>query len=222
MLKFSEIPQITTGELLNFHQEQVIENLLIDSRQRTTPDATLFFAIKGPRHDGHLFLSDMYHSGIRFFVVEQQYDLDLQAFPEASFAVVPDSVRALQDIAQYHRKQLSDVPVLAITGSNAKTIIKEWLYQLLADRKVIKSPKSYNSQVGVPLSVWQLNKHAQLGIFEAGISQVDEMEALEAIIQPQLGIFTNIGTAHDAGFANTLQKAQQKALLFKNCQQKSN
>ena len=219
MLKFSEIPQITQGELLNLHEDQVIENLLIDSRQRSISAGTLFFAIRGPRHNGHLYIPLLYQRGIRYFVIEATHHLNLEEFPAASFISVDHSVTALQAVATQHRQNLSQIPVLGITGSNAKTIIKEWLYQLLDDRKVIKSPKSYNSQVGVPLSVWQLNPHADLGIFEAGISQRGEMQHLEPIIKPQFGIFTNIGTAHDAGFDHAQQKAQEKSILFKNCRQ---
>ncbi len=218
MLKFSEIPQITPGELQNFQQEQVIEHLLIDSRHLAIAQGTLFFALSGPRHDGHSYIPDLYKKGLRYFVISKVHILALSDYPQANFVVVEDCTRALQDLVRHHRKSLRQVPVLAITGSNAKTIIKEWLYQVLNKHRVIKSPKSYNSQVGVPLSVWQLTEHADLGIFEAGISQMDEMQHLESIIQPQYGIFTNLGTAHDAGFESVKDKARQKALLFSHCE----
>jgi alanine racemase len=147
-------------------------------------------------------------------VVEQAIDVHL--FTEANILLVDSSIDAIQKIAAHHRSTFS-IPIIGITGSNGKTVIKEWLYQLLSnDQNIAKNPGSYNSQVGVPLSVWQLQSHHQLGIFEAGISQRSEMEKLAAIIQPTIGIFTNIGTAHDEGFSNRQEKINEKSKLFKN------
>ena len=195
--------------------ERVIENLSLDSRKAYSPLNTIFFALQGPRRDGHLFIPELYKKGLRAFVVSEQ--LDGQAFPEAEFLRVPDTLQALQRLAIHHRKQF-DIPVVGITGSNGKTIVKEWLYQVLHERySVVRSPKSYNSQIGVPLSVWQMNEQHTLGIFEAGISQPGEMEKLAAIIQPELGILTNIGEAHSEGFKNRIQKLEEKLKLFDHC-----
>ena len=173
--------------------ERVIENLSLDSRKAYSPLNTIFFALQGPRRDGHLFIPELYKKGLRAFVVSEQ--LDGQAFPEAEFLRVPDTLQALQRLAIHHRKQF-DIPVVGITGSNGKTIVQEWLYQVLHERySVVRSPKSYNSQIGVPLSVWQMNEQHTLGIFEAGISQPGEMEKLAAIIR---GHIRNLSkTVHD-------------------------
>jgi Alr-MurF fusion protein len=195
--------------------------LLTDSRQLTFPTQTLFFAIKGERHDGHRFVLPLYQQGVRQFVVEQvSFDQSwLAQMPEAQVWVVESSVEALQALAKHRRGQFAG-PVVGITGSNGKTIVKEWLAQLLSqDFRVAKSPKSYNSQIGVPLSVWPLNAATHtLGIFEAGISHPHEMKALQEIIRPTLGIFTNIGSAHDEGFRSRKQKITEKLRLFTACQ----
>ncbi len=144
----------------------------------------------------------------------QKGKLSSAAFPEAIFLEVTHVLIALQKLAAYHRTQFN-IPVIGITGSNGKTIVKEWLYQLLhTEEQIVRSPRSYNSQIGVPLSVWQLNHTHTLGIFEAGISQKGEMEALQKIIQPTIGIWTNIGAAHAEGFLNDAEKAAEKAKLF--------
>jgi len=182
VLNFSEIPDIVAGELLNLHHDQAINTLLIDSRQLSTAMGTLFFAIKGQRHDGHRYVEPLYQKGLRHFVIQKDHKLNLNDYPEANLVVVDHTITALQKLVAYYRQQLIEIPVLAITGSNAKTIIKEWLYQVLTAHQVIKSPKSYNSQVGVPLSVWQLHANAELGIFEAGISQPGEMQNLQRVI----------------------------------------
>lgn len=193
-----------------------IEYLLLDSRRVYSPAASLFFALKGPRRDGHQFIPELYKKGVRSFVVSEQQDKT--AYPDASFIMVGDTLNALQQLAIYHRSQFS-IPVIGITGSNGKTIIKEWLYQLLhSEYNIVRSPKSYNSQIGVPLSIWQMDEQHNLGIFEAGISQPGEMEALEKIIQPTIGVLTNIGDAHDEGFADKTQKLSEKLRLFTNCQ----
>ncbi|MFM7430052.1 MAG: Mur ligase family protein, partial [Flammeovirgaceae bacterium] len=213
-MMFSELANICAGRFLQLVSERQVKTLLIDSRKSVVADGSVFFAIKGIRHDGHAHLQELYHLGIRQFVVEQAIDVHL--FTEANILLVDSSIDAIQKIAAHHRSTFS-IPIIGITGSNGKTVIKEWLYQLLSnDQNIAKNPGSYNSQVGVPLSVWQLQSHHQLGIFEAGISQRSEMEKLAAIIQPTIGIFTNIGTAHDEGFLNRQEKINEKSKLFKN------
>lgn len=175
-------------------------------------EGSVFFAIAGERHDGHSYIRPLYEAGIRQFVVESAFEW--KNFPTANAVQVTSTVDALQKITSYHRQQFS-IPVIGITGSNGKTIIKEWLYQLLSpDYHVVKNPGSYNSQIGVPLSVWQLQGHHQLGIFEAGISRPGEMEKLERVIRPVYGIFSNIGSAHDEHFKNRQQKIEEKLNLF--------
>lgn len=191
-----------------------IQYLVTDSRKVVFPEATLFFAIRGPRRTGASFINEVYNKGVRSFIVDET--VKKQLYPGAQFLQVLDSIKALQQIAAYHRNQFN-IPVIGITGSNGKTIVKEWLYQLLqADYNIVRSPRSYNSQIGVPLSVWQMNEHHTLAIFEAGISIKGEMEALATIIQPTIGILTNIGEAHSEGFVNKNEKAGEKSLLFIN------
>ncbi|RXK59309.1 bifunctional UDP-N-acetylmuramoyl-tripeptide:D-alanyl-D-alanine ligase/alanine racemase [Lacibacter luteus] len=193
-----------------------VEHLLIDSRRVIHPPAALFFAIATVRRDGHDFIKEAYNKGVRSFTVEKE--IDVQQFPEASFLLVDDTLKALQQLAAYHRRQFS-IPVIGITGSNGKTIVKEWLYQLLNEQySIARSPKSYNSQVGVPLSVWQLQPQHTLAIFEAGISQKNEMNALQEIIQPTIGILTNIGEAHAEGFADAAEKLREKQQLFSSAE----
>jgi Alr-MurF fusion protein len=197
--------------------------LLTDSRQLIFPDRTLFFAIRGERHDGHTFVENLYNRGVWQFVIEQKslsgsFQEMLNSLANAQIWVVSSATEALQLLAQKHREKFK-IPVVGITGSNGKTIVKEWLGQLLADNyHIVKSPKSYNSQTGVPLSVWQMNESHTLGIFEAGMSRPHEIEILERIIQPTIGIFTNIGTAHDEGFRSRKQKITEKLRLFTHCQ----
>ena len=191
-----------------------IEHLLIDSRKIVFPGSALFFAISGPRRDGHSFINEVYARGVRNFVVKKGYDTS--AFEGAYFLSVDNVLTALQQLAAHHRQQFN-IPVIGITGSNGKTIVKEWLYQLLQqDHAIVRSPRSYNSQVGVPLSVWQMNERHTLAIFEAGISTGNEMEALETVIHPTFGVFTNISGAHSEGFLNEQQKAGEKAKLFRH------
>ena len=179
-------------------------------------ESSLFFAMKGERHDGHVFLQDLYKLGMRQFVVESE--VSVGQMPLANILKVESSVLALQQLAAHHRS-LFKLPVVGITGSNGKTIVKEWLHVVLSpDLQVIKNPGSYNSQIGVPLSVWQIGKQHELGIFEAGISTVGEMEKLRKVIQPSIGIFTNLGSAHDEGFASRKEKAEEKATLFAACE----
>jgi Alr-MurF fusion protein len=211
---FSQLEKNANGKILQLALDRKVTALVTDSRKPIVSEGSVFFTLRGERHDGHKYISDLYALGIRQFVVEKEVDLKL--FSEANFLIVKSALAALQAIAAAHRKDFS-IPVIGITGSNGKTIIKEWLYQLLSpDQSIVKNPGSYNSQVGVPLSVWAMQPHHQLGIFEAGISQPDEMEKLESIIQPTIGIFTNIGTAHDEGFQNQKQKIGEKLKLFEN------
>ena len=197
--------------------DTIIEHLLTDSRRTYSPAVSLFFATKGIRRDGHQFIPDLYKRGVRNFIISQP--LSKADFPEANFLIVNDTIASLQELAIYHRRQFN-IPVIGITGSNGKTIVKEWLYQLLhPDYHIVRSPKSYNSQIGVPLSVWQMNKEHTLAIFEAGISQPGEMENLQKIIQPTIGVLTNIGEAHNEGFVNNEQKATEKIKLFEEAAQ---
>ncbi|CAM4230026.1 alanine racemase [Pedobacter westerhofensis] len=193
--------------------DTLISTLLIDSRSVISPETSLFFAIQAHRN-GHEFISDAYASGIRSFVISDPAYADL--YPDANFLLVNDVQQALQQLAAGHRSRFN-LDVIAITGSNGKTVVKEWLYQLLAaDFNIVRSPKSFNSQLGVPLSVWQISSEHTLGIFEAGISKSDEMTQLAAIIQPATGILTNIREAHAEGFASPKDKLLEKLKLFKD------
>lgn len=193
-------------------EDSVIEHLLIDSRKIVFPQSSLFFAISGPRRDGHQFAGEVYDRGVRSFIVRKGFDAT--AFPNANILQVTDVLWALQKLAAFHRAQFP-IQVIGITGSNGKTIVKEWLYQLLQkDQNIVRSPRSYNSQVGVPLSVWQMNETHTLGIFEAGISTVGEMERLAVVIQPTIGVFTNLAGAHSEGFESNRQKTLEKMKLF--------
>jgi alanine racemase len=192
-----------------------VRSLLIDSRNLTHTEGVLFFAIKGERHDAHEFLPSIYAKGIRNFVVNELPANAEIEFPEANFIVVANTLESLQQLAAHHRKQFT-YPVIAITGSNGKTIVKEWLWQLLRDDfSIVRSPKSYNSQVGVPLSAWQMEATHNLAIFEAGMSRLGEMEKLQAILRPDIAVFTNIGTAHDENFSGKDQKLAEKIKLLK-------
>jgi alanine racemase len=214
MILAGKITEITGAKALYFHADHEIQYLLLDSRKIISPSHSLFFAIKGIRHNGHAFISSLYQKGIRYFIIEEK--INISDFPEASFWLVPKTVSALQKIVAYHRSQFQ-IPVIGITGSNGKTIIKEWLSQLLNKTfSIVKNPKSYNSQIGVPLSVWEMNEQHTLGIFEAGISLPGEMHCLEPVINPTIGIFANVGPAHDEGFRSTEEKIEEKLKLFSN------
>ena len=190
-----------------------IDSVSIDSRSMQNNENTLFFALKGPNHDAHSYIQELIDKGVQHFVVNHIPE-NLETL--ATFLLVSDSKKALQQFAAYYRN-LFHFPVIGITGSNGKTIVKEWLNFLLSpDYNIIRSPKSYNSQVGVPLSVLAINEMHNLGIFEAGISTVNEMQALEKIIKPTIGLLTNIGSAHDEGFDNIGQKIKEKLQLFKD------
>ncbi|MBQ7460975.1 MAG: bifunctional UDP-N-acetylmuramoyl-tripeptide:D-alanyl-D-alanine ligase/alanine racemase [Bacteroidaceae bacterium] len=192
-----------------------IDWLLTDSRSLCYPESTLFFAIKTDRGNGHHYIADLYQRGVRAFVVSEKAE---GYFPDADFLLVPDTLQALQTLAAYHRSRF-DIPVIGITGSNGKTLVKEWLYQLLApDFTVTRSPRSYNSQIGVPLSVWGLWEKTEVALFEAAISQRNEMAALERIIKPTIGIFTCLGSAHQENFTSMEEKCMEKLLLMKDAQ----
>src|SRR5688572_8522044 len=213
MINFSHLEKITDGRNLLHTDDLQIVNLCVDSRKATPDEGTLFFAIRGERNDGHDYLHSLYKMGVRQFVVESSLE-DLESFAGANIIHVSSSIQALQSIVAFHRSQFS-IPVIGITGSNGKTIVKEWLFQLLSkDRSVVKNPGSYNSQIGVPLSIWQIRAHHQLGIFEAGISRPQEMKNLEKVIKPTIGIFTNIGSAHSEGFESLEAKILEKLKLF--------
>lgn len=199
-------------------QDVTINHLLIDSRSLASKTDVLFIAIPGERHDGHSYIKDLYANGVRAFMIAQGYEQAIEGCAEASFIVVADTLKALQGLATFHRRKFQ-FPVIAVTGSNGKTIVKEWIWQLLRDDfTIVRSPKSYNSQVGVPLSIWNINESHTLGIFEAGISRPGEMEKLNAIIRPDAVLVTNLGTAHDENFSDRLQKAREKLKLTKDAQ----
>ncbi len=207
----------TISALIGAHEigetEADIKWLLTDSRSLCFPEETLFFAIRTQRGDGHRYIPSLYRRGVRAFVVSEQPETP---YPDAAYLLVPDTLRALQRLAERHRERF-DVPVIGITGSNGKTTLKEWLYQMLSpERFVTRSPRSYNSQIGVPLSVWTLEPQTQLAIFEAGISQPGEMAALERIVQPTIGIFTCLGDAHQENFQSLEQKCMEKMQLFRH------
>lgn len=208
---FQEIAEIVSGQILSLDDiEGRIKDILIDSRKFIKPDNCVFIALVSKKNNGHNYIDEAYSQGIRNFIVSEQ----IGNFEDINCIQVENTLEALQKLTAFHRKQF-DIPVIGITGSNGKTIIKEWLYQLISpDQKIIRSPKSFNSQVGVPLSVWQLKPDHQMGIFEAGISEPDEMGRLQTIINPSIGIFTNIGPAHSENFINTIQKAGEKLKLF--------
>ena len=209
------IGQITGGQWLQLASDDSIGQLLLDSRRLIFPASSLFFALKGPSRDGGRFVAELYKRGVHNFVVEGgMSSMKIEDMPDANILVVPDTLLALQHLAAAHRGKFS-LPVIGITGSNGKTIVKEWLNQLLgASYHIVRSPKSYNSQTGVPLSVWQMEPGHELAIFEAGISKRSEMARLEPIIRPTIGIFTNIGEAHSEGFESRAEKAAEKLKLF--------
>ncbi len=221
-----------------------IDWLLTDSRSLSFPEGTLFFALPSKRNNGMRYIPELYIRGVRNFVVSeadyQNEELKAQEAKTTNAApgldatgaqnlhsllsdasvnclVVPNPLKALQKLAEQHRAQFQ-IPVIGVTGSNGKTVVKEWLHQLLGpDRKVVRSPRSYNSQIGVPLSVWQMEEEDQLAVFEAGISEPGEMRALQSIIKPTIGILTNIGGAHQENFFSLQEKCMEKLTLFKNC-----
>ena len=211
-----------------------IDWLLTDSRSLNFPEETLFFALTTKRNDGARYIADLYARGVRNFVLSEEsfrliehgelkIDNDAQQpaihfqSSTVNYLIVSNPLKALQKLAEQHRNRFQ-IPVIGITGSNGKTVVKEWLHQLLSpERAIIRSPRSYNSQIGVPLSVWQMNEQSELAIFEAGISEPGEMRALQNIIKPTIGILTNIGGAHQENFFSLQEKCMEKLMLFKNC-----
>jgi len=215
--KFSDIAAIMEPVEVFLRKDCVIEHLLTDSRTLSFPESTLFFAITTPSNDGHKYIPELYRLRARNFVVERIVP-EAESMPDANFILTDNVMKALQRLAAVHRARF-DFPVIGITGSNGKTVVKELLYQLLRhDFNIVRSPRSYNSQLGVPLSVWQMDKKHTLGIFEAGISLPDEMENLRRIISPTIGIFTNLGKAHQENFMSAAHKGLEKLALFNDCE----
>ena len=211
-----KIASIIEGKLIGNHDKSlVIKDLLFDSRLVVLPENTLFFALKSQRNDGNKYIKELYNKGVRAFVVEEKPN-SADIYENTVFILVNNTLQALQKVAASHRNNFN-IPIIGITGSNGKTIIKEWLYQIFSPETLaVRSPKSYNSQIGVPLSVWQLDENHQIGFFEAGVSRPNEMQNLEEIIKPTIGIFTNIGEAHGKNFDNINAKVEEKLKLFKN------
>jgi alanine racemase len=210
-----KISEILNGRLIGDPAIE-IRHILSDSRSISFYPESVFFALVSSRNNGHRYIQDMYDKGVRSFVVSEEGSV--LKIKDASFILVKNTLTAVQELAAFHRKQFN-LPVIGITGSNGKTIVKEWLYQILKqDRVICRSPKSYNSQLGVPLSVWNLAKQHNLAIFEAGISTVHEMQKLEAIIKPSIGIFSGYGEAHREGFSSKEEKIREKFLLFKDAE----
>lgn len=212
ILEIAKILKADTNSLY----DTTVNHLLTDSRNLFYPNETLFFALETKNNNGHKFVAELYKLNVRNFVVDRMLP-EWTELSDANFLVVNDTLCALQKLAIYHRHKF-DIPIIGITGSNGKTIVKEWIYQLIHSVfNVTRSPRSYNSQIGVPLSVWQLDKDSQVGVFEAGISLPDEMENLEKIIDPTIGVITNIGDAHQENFGTLKQKCLEKLELFTNC-----
>jgi len=211
-MKLNKIAQLVGIKQKNI-PEVNINWLLTDSRSLSFPAESLFFAIPAARNNGHNYIEELYRQNLRYFVVSEMRP-EFNTFSDAVFIQVKDTLLALQNLAAAHRASFH-IPVIGITGSNGKTVVKEWLYQLLhTDYRIVRSPRSYNSQIGVPLSVWALNDNTELGIFEAGISEMHEMDRLVPIIRPTIGIFTNLGDAHQENFSGLKQKCEEKLRLF--------
>jgi len=208
-----QLANFCNAKFIGISSDEVIHQILIDSRKAIHFSHHLFVAIKGFRHDGHQFIDELYKKGFRNFLISDT-EFEVSTYPQAKFLLVDDSLKAFQKIAKHHRLQF-EIPIIGITGSNGKTIVKEWLSICIQNQyKVCKSPKSYNSQVGVPLSVLGLNSRDEIALFEAGISQKGEMENLQNIIQPSIGVFTNIGQAHSENFNSLEEKVKEKIKLF--------
>ena len=204
------------GQIID--ENAIVSQLLTDSRSLTMPGETIFFALRTEAGDGHNFIPELYDKGVRNFVVATDY----YALPEcagANYLAVDSPLDALQALATYHRRRFRELPVIGITGSRGKTTVKEWLFQLLKDDyRIVRSPRSYNSQIGVPMSLWDIDNNTDLAIIEAGISTTGEMDNLQAMIRPTIGIITNLGSEHNDGFASMQQKAQEKAKILFNCE----
>ena len=212
----NEIAEIINGTLHSGIPVEIME-YSIDSRSVVTPEHTLFFALTGNNHNGHDYIRTLYSDGMRAFVISE-FREEFNQLTGANFIVVENVLTALQQLAAHHR-QHTQAEVIGITGSNGKTVVKEWLYQLLAnDHAVYRSPRSYNSQVGVPLSLLGIDPKTEIAIIEAGISQKGEMQHLQQMIQPTIGIFTHLGDAHGENFASKEEKLAEKAQLFTSCQ----
>lgn len=215
-MKKTTIEQLAAfaGGLLVGNAQHSVMRILFDSRKNVSAESTLFLAIKTASHDGHFHIGDLYDRGIRCFIVERNAHVDVAKYPEAGFVIVENTLDALQNVATAARKMFS-FPIIGITGSNGKTIVKEWATQLLSDQKRVgRSPRSFNSQLGVPLSLLMLDDKCELALIEAGISQPGEMRRLQDCIKPQVGVITNIGLAHQENFINLNQKIEEKLLLF--------
>lgn len=216
-LSIREIAFVIAAEGHLFAPDAEVSILLTDSRSLSQPKETLFFALCSSHNDGHKYIKELYKKGVRNFVVQKDFSGE-KLVSEGNYLKVENTLFALQRLAAYHRNQYS-IPVIGITGSNGKTVVKEWLYQLLHDKySIVRSPRSYNSQIGAPLSVWQLNGQAELAIFEAGISFPGEMETLKQVIKPTLGIFTMLGEAHQENFSSLEEKCMEKLILFEESQ----
>lgn len=214
MYKAKELKNILQCKARLSNENALIKHVYVDSRKISFAEEGLFFALQTKDRDGHSFIEEAYEQGVRNFVVSIDFNYTL--FNDANFFLVQDTLKALQETSANHRQKFH-YPVIGITGSNGKTIVKEWLYQLLSDDyKIVRSPRSYNSQTGVPLSVWEMSNDNDLAIFEAGISEKNEMQKLEEIIRPDIGIITNIGEAHSKNFVSNTQKLKEKVQLFKN------
>lgn len=212
---FTEIAEITGGRILHFSEEKTIRQVIFDTRKSSFETRSIFFAFKGAINDGHNYISEAYSKGVRNFVVSSKIAID--SLPDANVLKVNSALQALQKLAAHHRQKY-DIPVIAITGSNGKTVVKEWLGKVLSKHfHLVKSPKSYNSQIGVALSILQLEKQHELAIIEAGISKKNEMRYLERMIKPTIGIFTNLGDAHSSGFDSMKEKLDEKLILFRDC-----
>ena len=214
--EIENVLEVTGGRIVN--EDAIVSQLLTDSRSLTVPEETIFFALRTANDDGHNYIPDLYEKGVRNFVVSDDYfpSPDCQA---ANYLNVTSPLDALQTLATYHRRRFRELPVIGITGSRGKTTVKEWLYQLLKDDyRIVRSPRSYNSQIGVPLSLWDIDNNTDLAIIEAGISRVGEMDNLQAMIRPTIGIITNLGSEHNDGFASMQEKAREKAKILFNCE----
>ena len=199
-------------------EDAIVSQLLTDSRSLTIPEETIFFALRTEAGDGHNFIPVLYEQGVRNFVVASDY-YPLSECSSANYIDVESPIDALQSLATYHRRRFLELPIIGITGSRGKTTVKEWLYQLLKDDyRIVRSPRSYNSQIGVPLSLWDIDNNTDLAIIEAGISTTGEMDNLQAMIRPTIGIITNLGSDHNDGFESMEQKAQEKAKILNNCE----
>ena len=214
--EIANVLEMTGGRILD--EDAIVSQLLTDSRSLTAPNETIFFALRTPNDDGHNYIPDLFDKGVRNFVVQSDY-FPLPECAGANYIAVDSPLDALQSLATFHRRRFRELPVIGITGSRGKTTVKEWLYQLLKDDyRIVRSPRSYNSQIGVPLSLWDIDNNTDLAIIEAGISTTGEMDNLQAMIRPTIGIITNLGSEHNDGFASMEQKAQEKAKILFNCE----